>query len=171
MAPFEILLIEDDPDDRFLFERAVEASGIPATVTWAGTAAEAVTRLNRIGVHAGSSLPRLVVMDLGLPGITGKTLLQVIRNAYGKAEVCIIILTGSMMVDDRIDCELWGISAYLVKPAKLDAMTALVATFPAILGHPLTDRILRLLPALPPQTPPVGKAASIEDPRGPGDTD
>ena len=81
MDPFEILLIEDDPDDRFIFERAVKASGIPATVTWAGTAAEAVARLNRIGAHAGASLPRLIVMDLGLPGITGKTLLQVIRNA------------------------------------------------------------------------------------------
>jgi len=160
MDPFEILLIEDDPDDRFIFERAVKASGIPATVTWAGTASEAVERLNRIGVHTGASLPNLVVMDLGLPGITGKTLLQVIRNAYGKQEVCIIILTGSMMVDDRIDCELWGISAYLVKPAKLDAMTALVETFPAILGHPRTDRISRLLPALPPPTPPARNEAT-----------
>ena len=155
MAPFEILLIEDDPDDRFIFERAVKASGIPATVTWAGSASEAVARLNRLGAFSDASLPRLIVMDLGLPGITGKTLLQVIRNAYAKTEVCIIILTGSMMVDDRIDCELWGISAYLVKPDKLDAMTALVGSFPAILDHPPTDRISRLLPALPPSTPPA----------------
>ena len=73
--------------------------------------------------------------------------------------MCIIILTGSMMVDDRIDCELWGISAYLVKPTKLDAMTALVGTFPSILGHPPTDRSSRLLPALPPPAPPARNEA------------
>jgi CheY-like chemotaxis protein len=112
----EILLIEDSKDDRDLFRAAVQASGLRATVVTAADALEAVARLNRLGKDPDAVLPDLIVLDLGLPGLQGHTLLQVIRTAYGQHEVGIIVLTGSERPTDRAVCETWNISAYKVKP-------------------------------------------------------
>ncbi len=116
MAAPEILIIEDRKDDRDLFTAAVFASGLHATVTHASDATEAVVRLNRLGGYAGKPLPALVVLDLGLPGLKGKTLLQVIRTAYGPREVPLVVLTGSRRPDDKTICASWGIDEFMVKP-------------------------------------------------------
>ncbi len=112
----EILLIEDRRDDRDLFEAAVLVSGLRAKVTFAADAVEAVVRLNRLGSVHGSTLPALIVLDLGLPGLKGQTLLQVIRTAYGPRDVAIIVLTGSQRPADKATCSTWSISDYMVKP-------------------------------------------------------
>ena len=116
MGAPEIFMIEDRKDDRDLFAAAVIASGLDAHVTHASDATEAVVRLNRLGGYAGKPLPALVVLDLGLPGLRGKTLLQVIRTAYGPYEVPLVVLTGSRRADDQDICLSWGISEYMVKP-------------------------------------------------------
>lgn len=112
----EILLVEDNLDDRTLFAKAVVVSGLPVTVTYATNASEAVMRLNQVGPFAGTPLPALIVLDLSLPGLNGQTLLQVIRNAFGPKLIPIVILTGSLAERDRLACERWGISEYTVKP-------------------------------------------------------
>ncbi len=141
---FEILLIEDSSDDRFVFERGVITSGIPAFVSFAATAAEAINRLNRLGIHHDTPLPRLIVMDLGLPGINGKALLQAIRMAYGPQLVPVVILTGSQAPADRDACEGWLINGFFVKPTTMEGMAELVARLPKLLDRPSTDRISRL---------------------------
>jgi two-component system, response regulator len=129
MAPApEILLIEDNADDRDLFAAALRASGISATVTFAQDAAQAVMRLNRIGIYAETPLPALVVLDLGLPGLQGTTLLQVIRNAYGPRSIPVVVLTGSYRIADRTACEAWGISEYLIKPNSYAGQIRLVSS-------------------------------------------
>jgi len=124
--PPEILLIEDDPDDRDLFAKAVAASGIEVRVTYTTSAPEAVMRLNRLGGFANTPLPALILLDLSLDGLQGQTLLQVIRNAYGPRDVPIIILTGSLRDRDRTDCERWGISDFVVKPRSHFGLTKFV---------------------------------------------
>lgn len=112
----ELLLVEDNVDDRALFAKAVATSELPVTITYAANASEAVMRLNQIGPFAGIPLPALIVLDLSLPGLKGQTLLQVIRNAFGPQLIPIVILTGSLAERDRLACERWGISGYAVKP-------------------------------------------------------
>jgi len=64
----EILLIGDNADDRVVFFRAAEESGLNTTVSHASGATAAVLRLNRMGTCAGTSLPSLIVFDLSLRG-------------------------------------------------------------------------------------------------------
>ncbi len=144
---FEILLIEDNSDDRFVFEQAVVRSGIPAYVSFTATAAESITRLNRLGIHQGTPLPRLIVMDLGLPGINGKALLQAIRMAYGPQLVPVVVLTGSHVTADREVCEGWLINAFWTKPNSFAELVELVAKLPDLLERPSTDRISRVMSA------------------------
>jgi two-component system phosphate regulon response regulator PhoB len=124
--PPEILLIEDDPDDRDLFAKAIAASGLDVRVTYTTSAPEAVMRLNQMGGFAKTPLPALIVLDLSLDGLQGQTLLQVIRNAYGPRDVPIVILTGSLRDRDRTDCERWGISDFVVKPRSHYGLTKFV---------------------------------------------
>lgn len=123
----ELFVVEDDLDDRDLFSRAVLASGLAVRLTFAQDAPEAVMRFNRMGDYAGTPLPDVIILDLSLPGVQGKTLLQVIRHAYGSRAVPVVILTGSTQERDRIDCEYWGISDYSLKPQSLFELTEFVA--------------------------------------------
>jgi len=124
----EILMIEDRKDDRDLFQAAVLVSGLRARVSFAADAVEAVVRLNRLGAVNDAQLPALIVLDLGLPGLKGQTLLQVIRTAYGPREVAIIVLTGSQRPADRAICETWSISEYMVKPPEYADLVRWVKT-------------------------------------------
>lgn len=151
---FEILLIEDNSDDRYVFEQAVIRSGIPAYVSFTATAAESITRLNRLGIHQNTPLPRLIVMDLGLPGINGKALLQAIRMAYGPQLVPVVVLTGSHITADREACEGWLINAFWTKPNSFVELVGLVAKLPGLLAGPTTDRISGVMAALKDQKPP-----------------
>jgi CheY-like chemotaxis protein len=135
----EIFLIEDNQDDRELFTMALAASGLEARLTYAENAAEAVMRLNRIGEFAQVPLPSLVILDLGLPGLQGKTLLQVIRNAYGPRTIPVVVLTGSVSAVDRAECEIWGISEYMVKPRTYVEQIRLVASLQRFLSHNRVD--------------------------------
>lgn len=124
----EILLIEDDVDDHDLFAVALRTSGINALLTWVTNAADAILRLNRMGAFSAIPLPALVVLDLGLPGLQGGTLLQVIRNAYGPRLIPVVVLTNSYRAIDRTECEQWGISDYLIKPVAYADQVRLVAS-------------------------------------------
>ena len=147
----EILLIEDGKDDRELFDLAVKASGLEATVTHAVNAAEAVARLNRVGAYAGLPLPALIVLDLGLPGLNGKVLLQVIRNAYSPRSVPVVVLTGSVNAADRTECHSWGISDYLIKPTAFGKMVHLTSSLARSLAAAPADETT---PRSPSQTLP-----------------
>lgn len=136
----EILLIEDNLDDRELFAAALQASGLNARATFAGDAAQAVLRLNRMGEFADTPLPALVVLDLGLPGLQGKSLLQVIRNAYGPRAIPVVVLTGSYRTSDRTECEALGIVDYLIKPRTYVEQIRLVASLRRWLA-PTTEQV------------------------------
>jgi DNA-binding response OmpR family regulator len=92
-----------------------------------------------LGPYADTALPSLVVLDLGLPGLQGTTLLQVIRNAYGPRTIPVVVLTGSYRTADRTECELWGISDYLIKPYAYVDQVRLVASLQRWLIKPETD--------------------------------
>jgi CheY-like chemotaxis protein len=122
----EILLIDDSADDRQLFIAALRATGMEATVTEASDAVEAVIRLNAGAREGRRRLPSLVVLDLGLGGLQGATLLQVMRNAYTPRELPVIVLTGSTNPADRELCEAWGIIDYITKPQTQQQLRTLV---------------------------------------------
>lgn len=130
----EILLIEDNKDDKDLFEMALLACGLQATLTQAMDAAETVKRLNRAG--GDRPLPSLIVLDLSLSGLQGRTLLEVIRNAYGAETIPIVILTGSKIPSDRATYEAMCVSEYLIKPTTFVDLVRLVASLQRYLVAP-----------------------------------
>ncbi|MBA3937131.1 MAG: response regulator [Planctomycetes bacterium] len=113
-----ILLVEDRLDDRTMFADALAASRLQASLVTAASATEAVHYLSnqRDPAVPGARLPSLIVLDLGLPGISGASFLRIIRAAYSPRDIPIAVLTGSQRNEDQATCESWGISDFLVKP-------------------------------------------------------
>lgn len=109
-----ILLIEDD--------RAI-ASGIHAGLTQAGHRVHAV----HDGVFAAEQLNRqthdLVILDLGLPGIDGMTLLSQYRARDRSTPV--LILTARDSLQDKVDGLNAGADDYLLKPFEMLELVAL----------------------------------------------
>lgn len=102
-----ILLVEDNATIRHAFSILLEESGY--RVLQAGTGADA------LGI-AKRDRPDLVLMDLGLPDLSG---LEVTRRLKADAEtssVVVVALTGRALETDRNECLAAGCAGYLSKP-------------------------------------------------------
>lgn len=102
-----ILLVEDDPLLRQAFRLLLEDAGYD--VREAGTAQQALR-----AVH--DRVPRLVLLDLGLPDRPG---LEVARELMGRPDtrhVRVVALTGRVGPRERQECLDAGCFHYLSKP-------------------------------------------------------
>jgi chemotaxis family two-component system response regulator Rcp1 len=76
----EILLVEDNPADIRLFKEALKSHGSSVDLSVAMTGEEAISRLRREGMYAGSSRPDFVVLDMSLPGKSGREVLAEMKS-------------------------------------------------------------------------------------------
>ena len=109
-----ILVVEDDAILAEGVARTVEHMGGVATVVRDGQQAHAL-------LFGGDTFD-LMVLDIGLPGIDGLTLLRELRSA--DRHMPVMLLTARDSIDDRIRGLDLGADDYLVKPVVLSEMAA-----------------------------------------------
>ena len=119
MTPCKILIIDDDTDDVEILADAFKSSGVDA-VHYVHTAMQAFIYLEKLKNKA--ELPKLIVTDMHLPGITGIELVQKIREQKALAYTPIIMLSTSDHPKDVEACYLRGANAYLVKPVGIQPL-------------------------------------------------
>lgn len=111
-----ILLVDDDEDCRMLTREAIEASegGPPPEVYEASSGEEALAVLERLG--ALGDAPKLIYLDVDMPGIGGLGALRAIRERAALSAVPIIMFTA--MDDDarKRTAAVLGANSYAVKP-------------------------------------------------------
>jgi CheY-like chemotaxis protein len=83
-----ILLVEDDEATRVMFETALRRVGYVVHATGSGAGALARLRTEPFD---------LVVLDLGLPGITGPEVLDAIQKGPATAQLPVIVVTGATL--------------------------------------------------------------------------
>ncbi len=108
MAAEPVLLIDDQPMNLELAQELLEMDGY--AVRTAGDADEA------LAVLAGGFRPRLILMDIQLPGMDGLELTRRLRADPAQAGVVIIALTAYAMVGDRERALAAGCDGYIAKP-------------------------------------------------------
>jgi|SRR5688572_8899154 len=94
----EILFIEDDPDDVFLFNRAFEQSRIRCHIYTVDTVERAEDYLTGTGAYGDRQkfpLPNVIVTDLAFRGESGLQFLNWLRFESGLHDIPVICLTGS----------------------------------------------------------------------------
>ena len=111
-----ILLVEDNPDDRDLTIMALKGSKIANAIDIAREGEEAL----RYFEDPSRPLPVLVLLDLKLPRIMGLDVLKRLRAEERTKLVPIVVLTGSGEESDRYQSYVEGVNAYVVKPVEFD---------------------------------------------------
>lgn len=119
----EILLVEDNPDDLELTLRALREHRLANRIQVARDGAEALTFLQR----NGAPLPRVVLLDLKLPKVSGLEVLEQIRADERLKTLPVVVLTSSREGPDVRRCYELGVNSYIVKPVDFDSFVKAVA--------------------------------------------
>lgn len=126
---FNILLVEDDPNDVLLVQRAFRKGNLNAAVRVASDGQQAEDYL---AGHAGYSdralhpLPALVLLDLKLPRKSGHELLAWLREQPVLKRLPVVVLTSSRESPDITRAYDLGANSYLIKPVVFDDLVELM---------------------------------------------
>lgn len=124
-----ILLVEDQQDDILLVTRAFKVAGIanPIQVVRSGT--EALSYLSGEGKFANRAeypLPRIVLLDLRMPGMDGYEVLTWVRKQDGLRGLPVIVLTSSNLISDVNRAYQLGATSFFVKDVDFQNTISLV---------------------------------------------
>ena len=118
--PIEILLVEDDDDDVRLTKKAFEKDRILNRVHRVEDGIEAMEFLRAEGAFVDAVRPDLVLLDLNLPRMTGREVLQEIKQDPALEHIPVVILSTS---DDERDVAFSQenfADGFITKPVDLD---------------------------------------------------
>jgi two-component system response regulator len=114
-----ILLVEDNPSDVALTQRALEKSHIANDLVVAEDGQQALDYLWGAGAYAGrdvSELPALMLLDLKLPRLSGLEVLRRVRGDARTRRLPVVILTTSREEQDLAASYDLGVNSYVRKP-------------------------------------------------------
>ena len=121
MSRRHILLVEDNPDDESLTQRALRRGDWGAEVTVARDGAAALETL-----AAMAELPHLVLLDLKLPKLDGAEVLRQIRENDRTRILCVVVFTSSGEPRDIALCQGMGCNSYVIKPVAYESYVSAV---------------------------------------------
>ncbi|HDL08105.1 MAG TPA: response regulator [Desulfobacteraceae bacterium] len=111
MNQIKTLLVDDEEDFVRTLSERLEIRGFVADIAFNGEKAIKILDDNHYDV---------IVLDLRMPGIDGKTVLQHVKKVCPETEV--IILSGHGSKKDEKEARLMGAFEYLQKPVELDRL-------------------------------------------------
>ncbi len=121
--PADILIVDDDADDRFLIEYAFKQSMLDITVLTVSDARDALAYLQTC-----QRPPSLLITDLNMPYLNGLELLNLMKQSMYHRDIPVVVLTTSQSEEDRERCYRAGANAFLVKPNLVSEMTGLLTS-------------------------------------------
>ena len=128
---YTILLVEDDPNDVLLIQRAFKTANInfPMQIVTDGEAAIAyLTETKAEADHEKYPQPVLVLLDLHLPRKSGFEVLAWLRQQPRWRRLPVVILTSSAESGGINHAYELGANTYLVKPVRFEDLVVLVRT-------------------------------------------
>jgi two-component system, response regulator len=122
-----ILLVEDNPDDVKLTQRALKHNNITNRLVVARDGLQALNYLEGVGDTNNDSpeweLPAVVLLDLKLPKVDGLEVLRRLRGNDRLKLLPVVILTSSNEEQDIIRSYHLGANSYIRKPVDFEQFT------------------------------------------------
>jgi len=124
----EILLVEDNANDAELTMRALKKGGLANRLMWVKNGEQALDFLFRRGEYANrdEASPRLVLLDLKMPGMDGIEVLKAIKANEATRRIPIVVMTSSQEEKDISQTYDLGVNSYVVKPVDFNSVTDIV---------------------------------------------
>jgi chemotaxis family two-component system response regulator Rcp1 len=123
MNEVHILLVEDNEGDIILTMEAFKDMQLDNEISIVKDGEEALLFLRKQGEYSGASTPQLILMDINLPGMDGKQLLDIIKRDEELREIPVVMLTSSDMDADISECYDKQVNWYITKPIDYDKYT------------------------------------------------
>jgi CheY-like chemotaxis protein len=125
-APIPILIAEDDPDDRLLMEDAFKESAFDHHIDFVENGEELLKYVRGEAPYVGRPFPGLILLDLNMPRMDGRTALLHLKTHSALKRIPIIVLTTSNAEDDIQRTYDLGVTAYVSKPSSHEGLMHLV---------------------------------------------
>jgi len=125
---FTVLLVEDDLNDIFLVKRAFKMAELENPLQVVTDGEEATRYLSGQGKYAdrrAHPLPKLIVMDIKMPRMTGFEVLEWIKHDHTFRRIPVVIVSSSDRPQDIDRAYELGANAYMVKPFNFRAVERL----------------------------------------------
>jgi CheY-like chemotaxis protein len=129
--PAIILLVEDNRADQELTRRALEEGKIRNELRIVEDGEEALAYLFRTGKYkdpATSPKPDLLLLDLNLPRVDGREVLEQVRADAKLRRMAVVVLTTSRQEQDILRSYEVGCNSFITKPVDLDQFIRVVQT-------------------------------------------
>jgi len=124
----ELLLVEDNDGDVLLVREAFRSAKIRNNLSVAGDGEEALCVLRREGSYAARPLPDLILLDLNLPRMDGREVLQAIKADPELRTIPVIVMTSSNAEIDVLKSYQLSANGYIVKPVDFERLQEIVAS-------------------------------------------
>lgn len=124
-----ILVIEDDPNDIFLLQRALKKNNIVNPVQILPDGLEALAYLGGNGKYADRTtypFPRFIIMDLKMPRMTGLEVLEWLKKNPQFQVIPTLVLTSSRLEQDISRAYQLGANSYMVKPSNFSDLQEMI---------------------------------------------
>jgi CheY-like chemotaxis protein len=120
----EILLIDDDIDDRELFQIALDDCNISARCTAVESCEEALAEL-----ISREILPDFIFLDLNMPKMDGRECLTELKKTIRISDIPVVIFSTSTDDNDKKDTAAMGALEFISKPARVSELTIILKNF------------------------------------------
>jgi CheY-like chemotaxis protein len=146
-----ILAVEDNPDDLYLLESALEKADLKHQVQIVRDGRAATDYLEGVGPYADRDRyrpPSLVLLDLKLPRKSGMEVLAWMRERQESERIPVIILTASNKEEDVRLAYALGAFSYHVKSIGFNDLLALIRNI-ELCRTSLVECVVDRIPPLP----------------------
>ncbi len=131
VRPITILMADDDEDDRLLTQEAMEEARVINELRFVEDGLELLDYLHRRGRYAvpGSApRPGLILLDLNMPRMDGRTALEHIKADPGLRRIPVVVLTTSKAEEDILRSYDLGAASFITKPVTFASLVEVVAS-------------------------------------------
>jgi chemotaxis family two-component system response regulator Rcp1 len=130
--PAQLLLIEDNEGDVLLARQALRGAKIRNALAVAGTGEAALSMLRREVPHADRPRPDVVLLDLNLPRISGRQVLEAIKADGDLQQIPVIVLASSSADVDYLKSDGLDVDGYVAKPIEFESLAAIVTAIQSL---------------------------------------
>ncbi len=130
-----IMIADDDPDDRLLLKEALEEAHFDCPIEFFTDGMDLLDYLYGRGDHAlrpKDFLPGLLFLDLNMPRMDGREVLQKIKQDPQLRRIPVVVLTTSSSEEDVLKAYDLGVNSFITKPVTFQS---LVEAMESIAGY------------------------------------
>lgn len=127
-----LLVVEDSNEDFRLLQRLMQRFEVKNPIYRCSDGDELLNYLYREGVyqnHKKAPRPSVILLDLNLPGVDGRYVLERIKQDTTFREIPIVVFTTSSNPEDIELCYQKGANGYLIKPMDYKELQNIMRAF------------------------------------------